>query len=99
MYWYITARGGFARVPYRATAVETATFERTVAAISEGVARGSFPAVPGDFNEYYSEFENCRLCDFTRICSRARGVDFVRKAGDAGVAPWAGVAAAAGEAP
>jgi hypothetical protein len=55
--------------------------------------------VPGDFNEYYSEFENCRLCDFTRICSRARGVDFARKAGDAGVAPWAGVAAAAEEGP
>ncbi len=99
MYWYITARGGFAQVPYRAAALETAAFERIVAAISEGVARGSFPAVPGDFNEFYSEFENCRLCDFTRICSRARGVDFARKAGDAGVAPWAGVAAAAGEAP
>ena len=53
-----------------------------VAAMSDGVARGSFPAVPGDFDEYYSEFENCRLCDFTRICSRARGVDFARKAGE-----------------
>ncbi len=61
-----------------------------VAAISDGVARGSFPAVPGDFNEHYSEFENCRLCDFTRICSRARGVDFARKAADAGVAPVGG---------
>jgi RecB family exonuclease len=99
LYWYISARGGFTQVPYTATAIDTAAFARIVAAISEGVARGSFPAVPGDFNEYYSEFENCRLCDFTRICSRARGVDFARKAGDAGVAPWAGVAAAAEEGP
>jgi RecB family exonuclease len=99
LYWYISARGGFAQVPYTATPVSTATFERVVASMAAGVAAGSFPAVPGDFNEHWSEFENCRLCDFTRICSRARGNDFARKRGDAGMAPWAGVAAAAAGAP
>jgi len=96
LYWYISARGGFVQVPYTATAVTTATFERVVAAMTAGVAAGSFPAVPGDFNEHWSEFENCGHCDFTRICSRERGNDFARKQADAGVAPWAGVAAAAG---
>ena len=92
IYWYISARGGFARVPYTATPVSAATFGRVVAAMTGGVAAGSFPAVPGDFNEFYSEFENCRICDFTRICARGRGNDFARKREDAGVAPWAEVA-------
>ena len=98
LYWYISARGGFTQVPYTATPVNTATFERVVAAMAGGVAAGSFPAVPGDFNEHWSEFDNCGICDFTRICARTRGNDFARKRDDAGVAPWAGVAAAAGSA-
>ena len=57
--------------------------------------QGSFPAVPGEFDEYYGEFDNCRHCDFTRICARARGVDFVRKEPDDGVRPWSGVGEAA----
>ena len=70
-------------------------FTEVLAAIGQGVAAGSFPAVPGEFSEFFTEFENCRGCDFTRICSRGRGVDFARKAESAGVAPWSGVGAAA----
>ncbi len=95
LYWYISARGGFAQVPYTATPVSNGAFERVVAAMAAGVAAGAFPAVPGDFNEHWSEFDNCGMCDFTRICSRARANDFARKADDVGVAPWARVAAAA----
>jgi hypothetical protein len=51
--------------------------------------------VPGEFNEHWAEFANCGRCDFTRICSRARGDDFARKQTSAGVAPWDAVAAAA----
>ena len=95
LYWYITARGGFAQVGYTATAIAQETFARTIAAIRGGVAAGSFPAVPGDFNEFFSEFENCNRCDFTRICARTRGEDFARKGSDERVVPWAGVATAA----
>lgn len=94
LYWYITARGGFQQVPYTATDADSAEFARIVAAAREGVAAGSFPAVPGDFNEFYSEFDNCGFCDFTRLCARGRGNDFARKAGDAGVGPWARVGGA-----
>lgn len=99
VYWYISARGGFERVPYVASAINTEAFARVTGAIAGGVAAGSFPAVPGDFDEYYSEFANCRFCDFTRICSRSRGDDFARKSADADVDPWAGVARAAEVAP
>ena len=94
LYWYISTRGGFAQVPYTATAADTAEFARIVSAMRGGVAAGSFPAVPGGFNEFYSEFENCRFCDFTRICARGRGNDFARKRADGGVAPWNRVAGA-----
>jgi RecB family exonuclease len=99
LYWYVTARGGFERVPYTATAVNDRGFAAVLAAIADGVAAGSFPAVPGEFNDFFSEFENCGRCDFTRICARGRGDDFDRKASDAAVAPWAGVAAAAASVP
>ncbi len=88
IYWYISARGGFLRDAFPATEANMDDFARVVAAMSEGVAAGSFPAVPGDFNEFYSEFENCGFCDFTRICARGRGNDFARKRADAGAAPW-----------
>ncbi len=98
-YWFISARGGFLRQPYSPGPEEDARFADTLAAITDGVSAGSFPAVPGDFDEFYAEFENCRHCDFTRICPRARGDDRARKADADGAAPWAGVARAAAPPP
>ncbi len=95
LYWYISARGGFTQVRYEATPVARRTFEAVLAAIGEGVAAGAFPAVPGEFNDHFGEFVNCGRCDFTRICARARGDAFARKAGSAGVEPWSAVALAA----
>jgi RecB family exonuclease len=95
LYWYITARGGFAKVPFDPTPDNLGRFANVVASIRGGVASGAFPASPGAWNDFYAEFENCGRCDFTRICARSRGDDFDRKKADAGVAPWAGVTAAA----
>ena len=94
-YWYISARGGFQLVTYEPSEANDALFAATLSAVAGGVAAGSFPAVPGDFNEHWGEFDNCGHCDFTRICARARGDDFARKAGHEGVRPWSGVGAAA----
>ncbi len=96
VYWYISARGGFQLVPYEATPANAESFAALIAAIGGGVAAGSFPAVPGEFNEFWAEFDNCGRCDFTRICSRARGDAFARKADSPGTGPWARVAATAG---
>jgi hypothetical protein len=95
LYWYITARGGFAKVPFDPTPENLVRFANVVASIRAGVAAGAFPASPGGWNDFYAEFENCGRCDFTRICARSRGDDFDRKEADAGVEPWSGVKAAA----
>jgi ATP-dependent helicase/nuclease subunit B len=95
LYWYISARGAFEQARYEATRTNRAIFDRVLAAISEGVAAGSFPAVPGEFSDHWGTFDNCGYCDFTRICPRARGDDHARKADDPAVSPWAAVAAAA----
>lgn len=94
LYWYITARGGFEQVAHPATAAHGERFADVLEAISSGVRAGAFPAVPGDFNDHYGEFDNCGRCDFTRICPRRRGDDFARKGGDPAAAPWSRVAAA-----
>lgn len=98
-YWFISERGGFRLEPYPSSPDNDARFAATLTAIHRGVATGAFPAVPGEFNEFYGEFENCRFCDFTRICPRGRGDDFDRKCGDAGTRPWGVVAATATPAP
>jgi len=98
-YWFISERAGFGMVTYAATPENDARFAATLDAIHRGVTSGAFPAVPGDFNEFYVEFENCRFCDFTRICARGRGDDFDRKREDAGTRPWGAVAATATPAP
>ncbi len=101
LYWFISERGDFGMAVYAPDADREARFAATLAAVAGGVAAGAFPAVPGEFDEHWGEFDNCRHCDFTRICPRARGDDFARKAAHDGVRPWHGVrtAATAAEAP
>ena len=72
LYWYISARGGFAQVAYEPTPENLAASRTWSASIRAGVAAGSFPASPGEWNDFYAEFENCGRCDFTRICARSR---------------------------
>jgi len=49
--------------------------------------------VSGEENDYWGGFENCRYCDFSRICSRRRDQEFELKLGDAAMAPWKAVGA------
>ncbi len=94
LYWFITQRGGFERRPYEADGSDS-RFPSTLEAIVEGIRSGSFPAVSEEENEYFNRFENCRFCEFDRICSRRRDLEFAAKEGDAGIAPWRAVSAAA----
>ena len=64
-YWFISANGGYTRVPVTLDAIE-AQFRDTVQAIVEGVRGGVFPANPGPPG--FGGPENCRHCDFQRIC-------------------------------
>lgn len=95
LYWFITKRGGFDTVEYPDPEENRRRFERTVAAIAAGVREGAFPAVSKQEDELYGQFENCRYCDFDRICSRRREYEHAVKREDPAMAPWLAVSAAA----
>ncbi len=95
LYWFITRKARFERLPGTRVEPPRDAFERTVSAILGGIKRGVFPAVPGAENEYYSSFENCSFCLLDRICPTRRLEAFDEKAGDPAMAPWTAVAAAA----
>lgn len=94
-YWFITHKGDFEFVDYQPTPEGQQRFERTVGAVVEGVRGGAFPAVSGVEDEFYGGYDNCKYCDFDRICSRRRDDEIAEKLGDLGnvdLARWARVA-------
>jgi ATP-dependent helicase/nuclease subunit B len=95
LYWFVTQGGGFLRVEYTPSPENDARYRATLEAILAGIRAGAFPAVPDEENEFYNSFKNCGFCEFDRICSRRRDLEFERKQDDAGVTPWLNVAVAA----
>lgn len=96
LYWFITRAGGFEQIGYEPTPARQQAFEATIGAILDGIRGGTFPAVPGDYDEFRGSFENCAYCDYTRICARRRDDAFNEKRDDAAMAPWLAVERAAG---
>jgi hypothetical protein len=95
MYWFITQRGGFEQASYVEDPEKRARFEATLQAILAAVRGGAFPAIPSDEDEWRGGFENCTYCDFDRICSRRRDLEYQAKAVDPATAPWSAVGEAA----
>ena len=75
-YLFISANGGYIRVPVTLDAIEV-QFRNTVQAIAEGVRGGVFPANPGPPG--FDGPENCRYCDFQRICPTNKLALWARK--------------------
>jgi ATP-dependent helicase/nuclease subunit B len=50
--------------------------------IVSGIEHGVYPAYPGGWNNYFNTFENCRYCDFDRLCPRDRGAHWQAKQDD-----------------
>jgi RecB family exonuclease len=92
LYWFVSRRGEFQQMTYEETPENRARFEATLAAILSAQRAGSFPAVPGDEDEFYGGFANCRYCDYDRLCSRRRNYELVAKWDHPGIAPWRAVA-------
>jgi len=88
MYWFINRRSDFKRVLYTRDADRDARFNATLEAIVGGIHSGSFPAVPKEEDEWKGGFTNCKYCEFDRICSRRRDIEFSTKAGDTAMRPW-----------
>jgi RecB family exonuclease len=95
LYWFISRKAGFARVPYLPSDDRDARFQDTLEAIVGGIRAGAFPAVPGEEDEWRNGFENCKYCEFNRICSRRRDMEFQAKVEHKGMLPWRGVGQAA----
>ena len=75
-YWFTSANGGYTRVPVTFDAID-AQFRNTVQAIAEGIRGGVFPANPGPSG--FGGPENCRYCDFQRICPTNKLALWARK--------------------
>ena len=75
-YWFTSANGGYTRVPVTFDAID-AQFRNTVQAIAEGIRGGVFPANPGPPG--FGGPENCRYCDFQRICPTNKLALWARK--------------------
>ncbi len=88
LYWFITAAGEYTRKPFDATDENMTRYRETLDAILAGVRGGSFPAVSGEENTRFGGWDNCRYCDFNRLCSRRRDDELWAKHEDLGLRPW-----------
>lgn len=82
-YWFTSTKGQFKRVGYPWTSDRQERFTEAVGTIVDGIERGDFPPNPGEFQSYFSNFENCGFCPFTRICPVDRDEE-LEKAIDSG---------------
>jgi ATP-dependent helicase/nuclease subunit B len=72
-YWFISTKGNFERRDVLLSAVEK-QFKVSVELIAAGIEKGLFPANPGQDGK-----DNCRYCDFDRICLPDRDLMWERK--------------------
>ena len=95
MYWFVSRKGGFARLAYRQNSESKERFEATLTAIVDGIRGGSFPAVPNEEDEWRGGFDNCTYCEYDRICSRRRDIEYSAKEDDPAAQAWQAVKATA----
>ena len=95
MYWFVSRKGGFGQLEYRQNAAARERFEATLTAIVDGIRGGSFPAVPNEEDEWRGGFENCTYCEYDRICSRRRDIEYSAKESDSAAQAWQAVKFAA----
>ncbi len=84
-YWFVSAQGKFDRKAIRLADVES-HLKEVVGTIASGIERGLFPANPGAPGLYGSE--NCKFCDFDRVCPSNRDALWTRKRGDPDLAGY-----------
>lgn len=75
-YWYTTNNGDFAKAGYHWGDEQEERFLSAVTTIVDGIEQGMFPPNPGEYNSYYGTYENCKWCEFKRLCPVDRGSEF-----------------------
>ena len=78
-YWFVSSAAGFERKIIDLQEVKD-RFDEVIEGISSGIKQGVFPANPGPSTFYGPE--NCRFCDFDRICPSSRIDLWNRKSND-----------------
>lgn len=88
-YWFITSRGKFALLPSEPMEIDEVSdrFRDVVSTITAGIGSGLFPANPGS-RGYGGGFDNCRYCDFDRLCPSRRDTAWERKKADPRLADY-----------
>jgi hypothetical protein len=79
-YWFVDERGRAVTRggPYDDAA--DARFRDVVTTVVDGIEAGSFPANPGDetWRSGRWTYDNCRYCDYDRVCPTTRGEQWVQ---------------------
>jgi hypothetical protein len=83
LYWFATTRGGFERKGVPLAEVED-RYQEMVEIIASGIEQGIFPANPGP----QDSLDNCRYCDFKRVCPANVDILWERKKKDSGIAHY-----------
>jgi hypothetical protein len=81
-YRFVSARAKFVRLPVLVDAAVDAALDTAVQTIAAGVEGGVFLAEPGEPSQ--GGFENCRFCDYDRVCAPTRDEAWERKRAEAG---------------
>ena len=90
-FWFVTSRGKFEKVEADLDDEDLKErFESVVSVVSSGIADGVFPARPGDRG--WRGWENCRYCDFDRVCPSNRLRIWNAKKRDGAMAEYAELA-------
>jgi RecB family exonuclease len=71
-YWMVSERGDFKKHGYPWTGETRQRFLDVAEAIVDGIESGLFPARPGEYDAFWGRHENCRYCEFDRVCPRDR---------------------------
>jgi RecB family exonuclease len=69
-YWYVSSKGGWKDVIIPIDDAIQERFLHSLETISTGIGDGVFPAHPG--KEDWFSFENCKYCEYDRICPADR---------------------------
>ncbi len=78
-YWFVSSRGGFALDALTLDEATEDRFREVVTHIVDGIDAGSFPAVPGEPNQFFGSSHNCRYCDYDAVCPVDRDAQFEAK--------------------
>ena len=80
-YWIVDERAGHQPLGYRWTTELRSRLVELIEAMVDGIELGVFPMVPGELNTRFQQHDNCRFCQFDRVCPSARGSLAAAKAG------------------